>query len=262
MLFKKLLLLLINKKYRKKHISFFNLKKLERFKPAIAYVFDSPIKIVDSESFLFQYNEIFIRKIYRFKATTNSPIILDGGSNIGLAIIYWKLLFPQSIIIGFEPDKYIYETLEFNIRSLKLENVTLLNKGLWNKDTELFFVSNGSDGGRITNKSTNNKIEVISLKKYLIEPVDFLKLDIEGAEVIVLEDCAEYLINVKNLFIEYHSFENKQQQLDQLLAIITASGFRYYIQNTGVYSVHPFIYANKCDGFDLQLNIFAYRPYF
>ena len=256
---KKLFLFLTNKNYREKHLSFYALKRLKRYTPAEINVFEYPIRIVDSASFLFQYNEIFIRKIYAFNSNAVAPFIIDGGSNIGLAIIYWKQLFPNSEIIGFEPDKYIFEALDFNIKSLKFKDVSVINKGLWNDDTELFFDSDGSDGGRISNKTSNTKIEVTGLKKYLNRKIDFLKLDIEGAEVVVLSDCANHLQNVANLFIEYHSFENQLQQLDKLLKILTESGFRYYIQSIGVNSLHPFISINKYLGMDIQLNIYAYR---
>jgi FkbM family methyltransferase len=256
---KKILLLLFNNKYRRTKISFYKIKRLKRYEPSMVYVFDSPIKIVDSASFLFQYNEIFIQKIYKFNSDNTKPFIIDGGSNIGLAIVYWKTLFPDSHIIGFEPDDNVFNVLDYNIKTLKLKNVEIVNKGLWDSDTTLYFSPDGSDGGRVSSAETTTKIEVISLKNYLYNKVDFLKLDIEGAEIKVLVDCSEYLKNVGNIFIEYHSFDGKNQELDIILKLLTSSGFRYYIRSTGVFSNQPFMKIHNYEGMDLQLNIFGYR---
>jgi hypothetical protein len=48
------------------------------------------------------------------------------------------------------------------------------------------------------------KVKTMSLKPWLHEHVDFLKLDIEGAEAGVLNDCQNLLCNVDNIFVEGH----------------------------------------------------------
>lgn len=97
------------------------------------------------------------------------------------------------------------------------------------------------------------------LSKYLMQKVSFLKLDIEGAEYEVLHECRELLGNVQNIFVEYHSFADKKQELSGILKILENAGFRYYIEHIGVKSHHPFIGISNYVGFDNQLNIFGYR---
>ena len=96
------------------------------------------------------------------------------------------------------------------------------------------------------------------LRDYLGEPIDLLKLDIEGAEVDVLLDCRDRLTNVARVFVEYHSFAESEQRLDILLALLKTSGFRVYIQ-TEVCPPRPFVKRTPYMGMDLQLNIFAVR---
>ena len=98
--------------------------------------------------------------------------------------------------------------------------------------------------------------EIMAVEK---NDYDFLKIDIEGAETVVIEDCADLLINVNNLFVEYHSFDGKEQKLDILLSILKKSGFRYYIYNFGNLSHHPFEEKKTYLGMDMQLNIYACR---
>jgi hypothetical protein len=76
---------------------------------------------------------------------------------------------------------------------------------------------------------------------------------------MVLVEAEPYLKNVKNIFIEYHSFVDKPQTLSQILDILERNEFRYYIEHIGVKSKHPFVSITNYVGFDNQLNIFGYR---
>jgi hypothetical protein len=89
--------------------------------------------------------------------------------------------------------------------------------------------------------------------------VDFLKLDIEGAEADVLEDCAPLLPIVCQLFIEYHSEPTKEQRLDRILSILRNAGFRVYLREAWDNLQYPFLPRRRRMVYDLQLNIFAYR---
>jgi hypothetical protein len=108
-----------------------------------------------------------------------------------------------------------------------------------------------SDKKQLTN------IEITKLSPFLKKHIDFLKIDIEGSEIEVIEECKDYLKNVDNIFIEYHSSMSKPQQLDTILKRLTESGFRYYIDRTGITSDKPFIKTETNLDYDLQLNISA-----
>ncbi len=96
------------------------------------------------------------------------------------------------------------------------------------------------------------------LKDYLGEPVDFLKLDIEGAERDVLLDCAGSLSNVDHLLVEYHGSAGEEQRLGDVLGVIQSAGFHYHIKDAYLVK-HPFVEAQGGIRLPLQLNIFAYR---
>ncbi len=237
-------------------------KSTSRFTEMELKLFGKKILVPDSASLLFLVKELFEFEIYRFKANTKEPLIIDCGANIGLSIIYFKQLYPNAKIIAFEPDPKIFNYLERNIASFGFEGIGLVNKALWGSETELEFYSEGADGGRIKEAGDKEKIVKIrteKLSKYLHQKVDFLKLDIEGAEYEVLGECKDLLKNVENIFVEYHSFVGKRQNLWEILKILEESGFRYYIEHIGVKSAHPFENISDYVGFDNQLNIFGYR---
>lgn len=222
------------------------------------------IKIPDSSSFLFMYKEIFEERIYHFNTSNSKPVIIDGGANIGLASIYLKLLYPSSKILAFEPDPYIFSFLKNNTESFGFQNIELIQKGLWNNNTSLKFQTEGADAGLIAtlNKTTSalvKEIEVVSLKPFLKNRVDFLKLDIEGAETIVLSDIKDELINVERIFIEYHSFVDQPQTLNEIINILTDANFRLHILSPGLSSKAPFVKINTYSNMDMQLNIFGYK---
>ena len=103
------------------------------------------------------------------------------------------------------------------------------------------------------------QIDCVRLSNFLQQKVDFLKLDIEGAEVEVIKEISSSLSNVKNLFIEYHAFEKRSQDLDELLLILKNAGFRYYIDSPVKGVDSPFIKKNSWLEFDFFLNIYAKR---
>ena len=254
--------LVSSKKYRLTQKEAKRIDSLIRYQETETSFLNKKLRLVDNRSYLFIRKEIFDLQIYKFNSNRPNPYIIDCGANIGLSIIYFKKLYPDAEIIAFEPDKKVFDTLRFNVESFELSNVTLLERACWNKETTLKFCSEGADGGRTAIETdSNNLIEVkaVRLREYLKRPVDFLKIDIEGAEIKVLEDCADLLPNVEKLFVEYHSFTGQNQELSKLLQIINEAGFRYQVQHVGVFSPNPFIDIFSMNKMDLQLNIFAYK---
>ena len=243
-----------------KNEAYKEIRKLERFTPFEIDLEGITISVPDNASFLFMYKEIFEQKIYNFNCTAEQPIIIDGGANIGLSTIYFKRRFPHAKVLAFEPDPYIFEFLTRNIIAFKLTDVELHNVGLWNQKKSISFEPDGADGGRINESSAKKSIDVISLRPFLEKNhVDFLKLDIEGAELVVLENIQDLLSNVHNIFIEYHSFTNSQQKLSVILEILQKAGYRYFISSPGLKSPQPLVHINRYNGMDMQLNIYARR---
>lgn len=238
-------------------------EEIERYKEGTTMFHGKTINYIDFASYQSTLNELFNQKIYSFKSDKIKPVIIDCGANIGLSILFFKQLYPEAIIQAFEADPKVFNCLEKNLVSFGLNDVELINKALWDTESNLTFYSEGADGGRVDEKAFGNgemiNVETTCLSKYLDKKIDFLKIDIEGAEYKVLKESFPYLKNVENVFVEFHSFLDKTQHLNEILEILKKSGFRYYISSIGVRSSHPFIHVNQSLGMDNQLNIFAYR---
>ena len=221
---------------------------------------DLPFEIADGHSFYYSHREIFLDEIYRFQSDKKDPVIIDCGSNYGTSIVYFKQGYPDSKIIGVEADPDIFEILKNNLEQRSFSNITLLNKAISKEKGSIQFFSEGADGGRIHNMDSpknSYKVETINLDELIDGDVDFLKMDIEGAESDML--CiSKKLGKVKQMFIEYHSFTDEKQKLGNLLSCLSKNNFRYYI-HTQFCSEKPLVQDESHLGMDLQLNIFVKR---
>jgi FkbM family methyltransferase len=246
--------------YRYKHQEFGRLEAMPRYQAGSTELLGRPLGFVDAASFLFMYDEIFMRGIYRFESHSETPYIIDGGANIGLSVLYFKQLYPMCRIVAFEPDPQIFEVLQGNLKSFGCTDVALMCKALWSSETSLSFSAEGADGGRVRRMDDQSSITVpaITLRQFLKDPVALLKLDIEGAETRVLADCADLLGNVERIFVEYHSFAKERQDLHTLATILANAGFRLHV-HPPLTSPQPFVSRRVSHGMDLQLNFFAFR---
>ncbi len=105
------------------------------------------------------YNHIFEKEIYKFKSKNNRPKIIDCGSNIGMAVLYWKKIFPNAEIVAFEPSKMNFKALKFNIENNLFENVNLVNAAVSTKSGKQEFTDNDAASGSLfLEKALHKKI--------------------------------------------------------------------------------------------------------
>jgi FkbM family methyltransferase len=251
-----------------KHISITDFPRLikNKLKGSKRYFSNVEFKTPSYAVFDVAYEEIFKKENYLFNADSNTPLIIDCGANIGLSVAYFKTIYPQSKIIAYEADKIIFDMLKSNIHMLKYADVDLRNQAVWIEDTKLDFVSEGGLSGKILKvddpeNDSITRVDAIDFANILVQQVDFLKIDIEGAEVELIKHISPQLSMVKNMFIEYHSYSSQDQNLSALLHILEQNKFRYQIKE--VFTVDkPYMSGKeflKERIFDLQLEIFAYR---
>ena len=240
------------------------LKRLPAGTPGKTLLFDKSFEFSDSSAFLFSMQEQFLEKTYLFKAQSDTPFIIDCGANIGLASLYFLTIFPKATVMAFEPDKNIYGVYIRNMESFSLtDSVQVFNSAVWVENTELNFFADNSLAGSLEfdaqKKGNLQKVNAIRLKDILRnKKIDFLKIDIEGAEFSVIFDIEDELKNVECLFLEYHNIVGRPEKLSAILSVITKAGFRFYIKNGFDYCKHPFTDI-KLEMFDFCINIFCYR---
>ena len=215
---------------------------------------------INGYDFLHSLHEIFLDQVYKIDLG-EKPVIIDCGANIGLSLLYFKRKHPDAHVIAFEPDNTNYDLISNNIKTYGLSNVDLRKEAVWSKNEVLHFKSVNSLGSMITKEMGNDTYEVkaVRLKDILPEKVGLLKMDIEGAEYEVIKDIEDSLCNIDNMFIEYHGSFDNQDQLNEILNLMTDKGFKYYIKEATNIFPTPFSRNVTEHPYDIQLNIFCFR---
>jgi FkbM family methyltransferase len=191
------------------------------------------------------YREIFARQPYYFRAESAAPVIFDCGANVGMASLYFKWLYPESRVRAFEPDPATFLMLRENVARNNLD-IEVHNCALWDQETEVdFFVDSKNPGGLLMSTDSSRakgapiKVSARKLSDFIDGTVDFLKLDVEGAEHRVLCDLFQTgkLEAIQQIVIEYHHKIGEQKsKLAPFLSILERAGFEYQI-HAGLYPV-------------------------
>jgi FkbM family methyltransferase len=200
---------------------------------------------------------MFLGRGYDFACDHNSPLIIDGGANVGVSVAWFKQQWPKARVLAFEADPGIGAVLKLNVASAGFTNVTVVEKALWTSEGELMFTPEGGDAGRLDGDGST-LVATTRLRDWLTEPIDLLKLDIEGAEADVIVDCVDRLELVKNIVFEYHSIVGRPQRLGETLAILEKAGYRIWVRDEFA-PVNALVAVTPSAGMDMRLNIWAKR---
>lgn len=230
------------------------IKKLPRYQIG-SYSFGRyKIKYNDSLAFYNEFNDIFKRKIYHFGTFNTEPIIIDAGGYIGLSVLYFKKIYPNSKITVIEPNPSVLSILKENISNNKLEGVELVDVCLGRKEGKTTFYLSGSDGGSVfsSKNSPSVEVKVKKLSTFINAPVDLLKMNIEGLEGDVFEEIEDKLSMIREVIFEYHCFNNLDQNLGKILNILDRNHFRYLVTDgVGGRIPIPFRMASNYKHFNL-----------
>ncbi|MGD1089236.1 MAG: FkbM family methyltransferase [Verrucomicrobiota bacterium] len=182
---------------------------------------------------------VFRREYCRFPARYTPRVIIDGGAFIGDLTCLWASQFPHARIIGLEPNADSFELARLN-SSCFGERVTLLQAGLWSECRRLQIVGVESSTRVLASKSGDGMVEAIDLgtllKKFSLDRVDILKLDIEGAEEEVLsERCIPWLGRISCIIVEFHGGKIE----DEITPRLTKAGFTARRFRSLVYFTKP-----------------------
>jgi FkbM family methyltransferase len=210
-------------------------ERTPRFTPGTIRMAEYTVRYSDLLSFCPQWQDIFVNNALAYETLNPAPRILDCGANVGLASLYFKRRYPAATITAFEADPAIAVLLADNLRGNAAGDVDVEAAAVWTSDGEVTFQSEGADSGTVASLAGDLEgraveVRAVRLARWLeAERIDLLKLDIEGAEVAVLEDCRAHLGNVQALLLEVHEFDPLQRQSALLRQLLEAAGFAYAV---------------------------------
>ena len=186
-----------------------------------------------------------------------------------MSILFFKALYPEATVVGFEPDAYTYSVLQKNISSNALKGVQVHQAALGTEHSTVDFYNDPRAPGSLAMSTSRETLPVWSQERTSVQQVklsrfisrrkvDFLKLDVEGAEDAVLEDLVSSgsISNISQMVVEYHHhFIGKDKDaFSTFLAQLEESGFGYQIS-----SHYPTTERASLGRFFQGLHVYAYQ---
>ena len=175
-------------------------------------------------------------------------IFWDIGANIGLYSIYNSLKNPKSTTIAFEPSSSNIRVLTRNISINNLEkNIKIVSLPLTNKENIFQEMKEGEfiEGGAMHSFGekfdfegkefqTTMKYNLLGttmnyfIENSILEIPDYIKIDVDGIEHLILEGGDKFLMNkkVKSLSIEIN--ENFKEKYDKVLDLMKKNKFKIF----------------------------------
>lgn len=214
--------------------------------------------------------EDYIKQPFEFEAELNSLfdkddelIIFDVGACEGEDSVKFSRRFPNSKVYAFEPLPKNFEKIKNNLDKYVATNINVSQVALSNKKGKsIFFVSSGRPQGTSENdwdygnKSSSllrpakvKKVhewlsfdEEVSVKTSRLDQfmkdnkltkIDFLYMDVQGAELMVLEGAGEFLKDIRAVWMEVESVElYKNQPLKEDVEIFMQKNGFYKLKDT------------------------------
>lgn len=143
------------------------------------------------------------------KYITVDAIVFDVGANVGTHALLAAKLAPAGQVYAFEPGAKAHEALCRNIVLNNVENLTTYNAAVSTGETAWELKQPGRSDEQsflVPASDAESTLNIIRLEDVLtenaIQQIDFLKIDVEGAELLVLKSLGERLTDVRKIFFE------------------------------------------------------------
>ncbi|KUN81017.1 hypothetical protein AQJ66_25465 [Streptomyces bungoensis] len=209
----------------------------------------------------FIYNEIFVERAYLKHGIrlSDSARIVDAGANVGLFSLFVKREFPGASILAFEPIPTIHQALLENLDSHGAKDVEVVRAALGRQPEErvrfTFYPALPGNSTRYPEqKKVGQELTVAQIGQEAVDrimagveveaevrrlsdalrdwapegPVDLLKIDVEGAELEVMEglEAADWR-RVRQSVVEVQDLDGR---LDAVRGILEAQGFTVTVE--------------------------------
>jgi|ERR671920_258822 FkbM family methyltransferase len=178
-------------------------------------------------------------------------IVVDIGAHIGLyTIMSSKRVGSNGKVVAIEPDPSNFEMLNRNIKLNQLTNVLPLNYAVYSKETKVkLYLPEEKSGHTIYNtmmvldraKANEKFVEVnantldnLLQENGIEQQLNWIKIDVEGAEFEVLKGSADILSNSKDiaLLIEVHNLGGRTNLYRHIVEFLNLYNFKIEFEKT------------------------------
>jgi FkbM family methyltransferase len=218
---------------------------------------NEPLCVVERAGYRFHFrnreefericHDVFDEHEYAFTTRRRAPLIIDAGAHVGAATHYFKRRYPEARVLAIEANPVTFALLQQNIAHNRLTHVRAMQAALAPVAGEIPFYVFPSDeepgawGDSAIRQQWHESLEMtvvrvpaVTLSSILDEPVDLLKLDIEGLETAVLHEASAKMDNVQCVILEFHGTRrNPGNSIARLITILRAAGLTPEVRQFG-----------------------------
>jgi len=127
---------------------------------------------------------------------------VDVGAGIGeFAVLASSIVGKEGKVVAIEPSPEDFKTLKYNIRENKCSNIIPINSAVSNKKEKLSLTFKGKNFESEAD-TLHNIIQKLDIP---VNSIQYMKMDIEGAERLVIPSSIDVIRNVDYIAIEIHN---------------------------------------------------------
>jgi FkbM family methyltransferase len=167
------------------------------------------------------FTDLLVFERYLPESLNQPLVIFDLGANIGCSTAHFASLFPRAKIIAVELEEQNYKLALENTAKFGSQ-IELIHGGVWNTSGRVRFGGTSNDGFSIDkNPKNENEANTYTVDQLIgghgFASLDYVKMDIEGAENEVLLECEPtWLEKVGTISVEIHKDALKQKIFQRL----------------------------------------------
>jgi FkbM family methyltransferase len=157
-------------------------------------------------------------------------VIVDLGANAGYTCCHFAALYPEARIVALELDGANHELAVANTAPFR-DRCTVEHGAAWSADGRVPYSGERADAFRVVPGADDTEPRERSVRAWSLDSlfdrfdltrVDYLKMDVEGAEEPILESAGPWLDRVAALGVELHGDFTPARAIARL----EARGFR------------------------------------
>ncbi|KIZ47031.1 MULTISPECIES: FkbM family methyltransferase [Rhodopseudomonas] len=167
--------------------------------------------VTDNDPYFSELADDFGGDYYRLcsKVFKDNFISLDIGANIGVTSLIASRLQTKGIVHAFEPAQSVYSVLKRNIERNKASNVVPHNIALSDREGSAKFIDASAYGH--VSETEGHDVQLTTVDNIVssldLPHVDFIKVDVEGHEPLVLKGAANTILRHSPLiYMEFNSW--------------------------------------------------------
>jgi FkbM family methyltransferase len=177
----------------------------------------------------FIFHEVLRCGVYEFPEDLlrdEARVIVDLGANIGITALSLAARFPQARLVCVEPLPENADLLKHNMRCLETRAV-VIEAAVSDRSgfIDLAIAEEHYNASLVRSSGKVLRVQAVTMDEIMnqtgITSIDVLKMDIEGAELMILEGRPRWLDRVKVLLAELHG-----PRQDEMCRWITEAGFQ------------------------------------